>query len=96
MPKAAPYRKKAKALYPQAEWIEGEGRYALLALCPSMSRPRQRECLTITLHETMVAAVIARAQLDRTGCGSGCCNNHKVVTIPKLRETVPKKKATVP
>ena len=45
---------------PHAEWIAGDGPYALIAWCGTP---------TVTLHQTEAAAQAAKDLLDDIGCG---------------------------
>ena len=52
-----------------ASWINGEGRYALLAWCKPLS---------VTLHETRESAEKDKAGIDKTACGGNCVKNHVI------------------
>ncbi|USQ78294.1 hypothetical protein NF556_11580 [Ornithinimicrobium faecis] len=62
----------ARHRYPQAEWITGAGRYAVLARCG---------VLTVTLHTEQAAATDSRAFIDQLGCGGGCSRRHEVIDL---------------
>ena len=66
------YRAVARCIWPRAEWIEGEGPFALLAHC---------RVLTITLYADADAAATHKRQIDTTGCGGRCSGNHEIVQI---------------
>lgn len=68
----------ARCIWPRAEWIDGEGAYALLAHC---------RVLTISLHADEQAAVVSKRQIDRTGCGGRCSGDHEIVQIALPEET---------
>ena len=62
----------ARCIWPRAEWIEGEGPYAVLAHC---------RVLTITLPADKDAAGVSKQLIDQTGCGGRCSKNHEIVEI---------------
>lgn len=67
----------ARAIWRKAEWIHGNGRFALLAPC---------RVLTISLHESMEAAEIVKKTIDRTGCGGFCYRSaHRIVDLEPLK-----------
>ena len=78
------YKAAAKRKFKYAEWIHGDGEYALAARCG---------CLTVTLHKTLEDARKSKSQIDSTGCGHACvCRNtdpirlsmvHKIVKLQK-------------
>ena len=68
------YRKMAKAFFPDAAWIRGNGRYALVAFCRHA---------TVSLHETEESAQEQKKIIDETGCGGFCVNAHKVIDFGK-------------
>lgn len=67
------YNSTVKALYPHAEWTDGEGRYALLAHCGGS--------LTITLWTGLDDAKREKRELDDTGCGGGCSKCHEILDL---------------
>lgn len=74
------YVSKARRKWRRAEWIEGEGRFALLAHC---------RVLTVTLWGTAEAARKAMRELDEGACGGKCNMNHEVVDIDDGRVVAP-------
>lgn len=66
-------RSKAKKLWPRAEWIAGEGRYALVAPC---------RVTTVTLYQSLDEATLEKERIDIMGCG-GVCNpeRHRIVKL---------------
>lgn len=72
-----PYSEAAKSVWPDAEWISGQGRFAVLSHC--------RARLTVSLHPTAEAAEEALRMIDRTACGGFCCRDHEIV---KLRHSL--------
>lgn len=61
--------------WPEAEWIDGNGQYALLAHCGD---------LTITLWPTMQEAEKSKRSIDETGCGHDCYEDgydHEIITL---------------
>ena len=62
----------AGCLFPTAEWIAGEGPFAVLAWC---------RVLTVTLHPTRADADASREWIDRCGCGGRCHRAHDVVRL---------------
>jgi hypothetical protein len=58
--------------WPRAEWIHGEGSYALLAHC---------HVLTVTLHPTLASAEESKTFIDRLACGHACHRAHKIVRL---------------
>lgn len=69
------WSEKAKTLWPEAVWVHGDGRFAVLAYCNE---------LTVTLHESIADAKASRDFIDRLGCGR-CCG--RVHGIKVLRES---------
>ena len=65
------YNATARRMYPEAEWVKGDGPYAILAHCPP---------LTVTLWRTRTEADDALAFIDQTGCGGGCTGRHEATT----------------
>ncbi|KHL18533.1 hypothetical protein CLV56_4012 [Mumia flava] len=63
--------------YPRAEWVVGEGKYAVLAWC---------SVLTVTLWSNREAAFAALAEIDNLACGGRCTRRHDIVRI-ELEET---------
>lgn len=55
-----------------AEWIRGDGRFALVADC---------NYTTVTLHETLERAEEVKAEIDRFGCGGRCIRSHKIMDL---------------
>ena len=55
-----------------AEWVTGEGRYALLEPC---------RVLTIQLHPSRHEALMARTLIDENGCGDNCGGVHNIVDM---------------
>ena len=66
----------AEKLWPDAEWITGEGKWALLAFC---------DVLTITLHKTFLKAEKNRDYIDTFGCGHACFREGRKHVIVGLR-----------
>ena len=58
----------------KAEWIEGDGQFALLARC---------RVLTVTLWATMAEAEERKDFIDITECGGGCFgpSAHKIIDL---------------
>lgn len=67
-----PFRAEARRRWRKAEWIAGEGPYALLAHCG---------VLTITLHGTREQAEEAKQFIDGFQCGHACTKDHEIVEI---------------
>src|SRR5712692_3951594 len=64
----------ARRRWPRAGWLDGDGRFALLAPC---------NVLTITLWNTLADAEKAKARIDDTGCGGVCSRwPHHIVELP--------------
>jgi hypothetical protein len=69
------YSTLARCRWSRAEWVRGDGRWALLAHC---------DVLTVALHPTLEGAEKERAQIDRTGCGHACSvsgRRHEIVDL---------------
>jgi hypothetical protein len=67
------YKAKAKRKCGKtAEWITGNGRYALLAHC---------RVLTVTLWPTMEAAEVCKKRIDETACGGKCVRDHEILDL---------------
>ncbi len=78
----------ARCAWPDAAWVEGEGRWASVAHCRD---------LTVMLHKTLDDARAAVDAIDRKACGGGCQRRHEVVEllIPAAR-VVARPGTTVP
>lgn len=59
----------AESMWPNAEWITGNGRYASVAMC---------QVPTVLLHESLDDAEKAWDRINRTGCGGFCHRDHWV------------------
>ena len=66
------YHSKARKRWRKAEWINGEGRYAVLAWC---------RVLTVTLWPTVEKAEAAKREIDDTACGGMCEMRHEIVDL---------------
>ena len=62
----------AQRIWPQAEWITGEGPFALLAHC---------RVLTITLHQDLARAEQAKQRIDTFCCGGACSGCHELLEL---------------
>ncbi len=62
----------ARCSWPDAAWIEGEGRWASVTNCRGT---------TVMLHATLDDAVAAVAAIDRRACGGACSRHHEVVEL---------------
>lgn len=56
----------------KAEWIQGDGQFALLAWC---------RVLTVTLWPTIAEAEENKKFIDEMGCGGGCTRNHEIIDL---------------
>lgn len=63
----------------QAAWIEGNGQYALLAWCRT---------LTVSLWQNIEEAERQKHQIDQTGCGGRCNGHHEIVDLAKPIENI--------
>ena len=73
------WRKEAKRRWGrEAEWIQGDGQFALLAKC---------RVLTVTLWSTRTEAEKSKEEIDRTACGGGCfgASAHEIVDLSIAR-----------
>jgi predicted GIY-YIG superfamily endonuclease len=68
------WHSRASALWPDAEWIAGNNRYALVAYC---------RVTTVTLHASLGAAEIDKAHIDRTACGGFCGRDHHIFDLER-------------
>jgi hypothetical protein len=66
------YRVLARCAWKQAEWIKGDGSYAVLAHC---------RVLTVQLYVTAEEAEAAKAFIDRLGCGGFCAKQHELIKL---------------
>jgi len=64
--------KLAKKLFPDAAWVCGDGRYALVAFCRDT---------TVALYKTMEEAEAQKSVIDEFGCGGLCVNQHKIIDL---------------
>jgi len=56
----------------QAAWIQGDGRFALLAWC---------RVLTVSLWQTLAEAEEQKHFIDRTACGGLCTGEHEIIDL---------------
>ena len=75
------YLAVAKCRWPRANWITGEGEYAVISDCKH--GPTDRDCMTVTLWPTLDEAAKALAQISWTGCGGRCSNDHSIVRLER-------------
>lgn len=75
--KTGKWNKIAKRRWPHAEWITGEGPYALLAHC---------RVLTVSLWDDLDRAKATKEFIDETGCGGFCAGYHEIVKLKSRRE----------
>jgi len=68
------YRPAARRRWPEAQWVDGEGRWALLARCYSLG---------ISLHPTLIAAEEWKRLIDAVGCAPLCLgpSRHRIVDL---------------
>jgi hypothetical protein len=66
------YRAFANCVWPRAEWILGEGPFALLAHC---------SVLTVTLHTTLESAENDKRMIDGGACGHACHGDHEIIEL---------------
>lgn len=66
------YLARAKAWWPNAEWVIGKGRWATLAYCSE---------LTVMLHATKEDAEKSLGFIGRIGCGHRCYRDHYLVDM---------------
>ncbi len=62
----------ARRRWPAAEWIIGDGHYASIACCGTV---------TVMLFATPAEAERAKALIDRTGCGHACRRDHEITDL---------------
>ena len=74
----------AECYWKKAEWVSGEGPFAVLAHC---------RALTVTLHKTREKAEESQRFIDRFGCGGACDRRHEIVQI-HLPKPAPKEAVT--
>ena len=78
---ATTYRAEARRRWgSQADWINGDGRYATLARCPS-GGSGGHDRLTVQLHVTPEQANEALAFIAQFGCGGACRGRHELVDL---------------
>ena len=56
----------------KAEWIQGDGQYALLAWCMA---------LAVTLYPTRAEAEKEKKFIDTSACGVNCIGDHEIVDL---------------
>jgi len=56
----------------RAAWVMGEGPFATLAWCRT---------LTVSLHRTLEAATEAKGYIDSTSCGGVCTGRHEIIRL---------------
>jgi hypothetical protein len=62
----------ARRRWPAAEWIIGDGHYASVARCGTV---------TVMLFATPTEAERAKVLIDRTGCGHACRGEHEITDL---------------
>lgn len=67
------YNKLAAKKYRKAVWVIGNGKYALLAHCNNN--------LSVSLHSRISDAYKSKNQIDKSGCGGMCINNHEIINL---------------
>ena len=60
----------------KAARIQGDGPYALLAWCRT---------LTVTLHNSPEEAETSKTNIDQIGCGGACSRKHEIVDVRQKR-----------
>jgi hypothetical protein len=66
------YTTFAECAWKKAEWVIGDGAFAVLAHC---------RVLTVTLHKTREKAEESQRFIDKFGCGGMCGRRHEIVQI---------------
>lgn len=66
------WRTIAKCLWSDANWVSGEGCYALVAACRGT---------TVTLWTSRIQAEASKRAIDSTACGGGCTRQHEIVEL---------------
>ena len=79
IPRASHHR-AARRRWPEAEWIAGQGRFAVVSRCPTVVYD---DALTVELNDTLKDAIESRWHIDKKGCGSGCLGaiGHEIVKL---------------
>ena len=62
----------AKKLFKEAEWIEGDGRFALVSRCRGV---------TVSLWESLEAATNKKSFIDKIACGGACVGDHEIIVL---------------
>lgn len=71
------YQRKAESKWGRrARWINGDGPYALLAWCKT---------LTVTLYDSLEEAEKKKNNIDQIGCGGECSRKHEIVDVRQKR-----------
>lgn len=65
----------------RAEWIEGSGRFAVLAHC---------RVLTVSLWPTLEQAKNVKKRLDDYACGGKCNRDHEIVDLSATPQSEPR------
>lgn len=66
------YRGAARKRWKRAVWIQGQGRWAVVAYCNHTS---------VSLHIDRIDAVHSMAFIDRLGCGHQCQRVHALIDM---------------
>lgn len=66
------YLAVARRRWPAAEWIIGDGHYASVARCGTV---------TVMLFANPAEAERAKTLIDRTGCGHACRRDHDITDL---------------
>lgn len=74
------YQSLAECTWPDAAYVVGDGRYAVLARC---------DLFTVALYETSAEARRRKRGLDSSGCGRTCEGRHEHEVLVEEPELVP-------
>src|SRR5262245_64686770 len=70
------YRQAARCRWRDALWVEGEGRWASVSLCPHEENFVPKRAVTVELYASREEALAAKARIDRGFCGNACRRLH--------------------
>lgn len=73
------YVHRARKAWPDAAWIIGDGRYASVARCGTLS---------VMLFRTPAEATQAQEFINTHGCGGDCLVDHRIVDPSPAHEVV--------
>lgn len=80
------WRTLAKCRWKKAIWVEGDGRWASVSLCPHSVGFNRYQATTVQLYDDRDEASRAKDRIDRLACGNSCSRQHFIFDMAKAME----------